>query len=177
MSRADIGRTSRPRMVNATNSQRPLFVRPRTKYRSSADECDASKPNAIGTLRKTSSISQSVTPCFGQFFPMFPSSQSHPSQSDGSSFTTCLCISQEYTVGQATPRLRRYRRSARRLRRRSLAARLRLRGVRPTPPTCATLRDCRLASRATCGDADRVRPDALRCAFHPDAETQARDDS
>ncbi|HEX6086317.1 MAG TPA: CopG family antitoxin [Thermoanaerobaculia bacterium] len=35
-------------------------------------ECDASEPNAIGMLRKISSISQSVTRCFGQFLPMFP---------------------------------------------------------------------------------------------------------
>ena len=88
MSRADIGRTNRPRMVNATNSQRPRFVCPRAKYLFSAEECDRSDPKAMGTLRKISSISQSVTRCFDQFFPMFPSSQSHPSHSDGSSLST-----------------------------------------------------------------------------------------
>ena len=59
-----------------------------------------SEPNAIGTLRKTSSISQSVTRCFGQFFPMLPSSQSHPSHSDGSSLATGPCILRQYTFGQ-----------------------------------------------------------------------------
>src|SRR5437660_185497 len=86
MSRADIGRTNRSRTVNATNNQRPRLVWPRAKYLSSPEQWLASEPKAIGTLRKTSSISQSVTRCFGQFFPMFPSSQSHPSHTYGSSF-------------------------------------------------------------------------------------------
>lgn len=104
MSRADIGRTNRPRMVNAANNQRPRFVWPRAKYLASLDECDMSEPNATGTLRKTSSISQSVTRCVGQFFPMFPSSQSHPSHSDGSNLATHSCISREYTSGQGYTR-------------------------------------------------------------------------
>jgi len=47
-----------------------------------------SVPNAIGWLRKSSSISQSVTRCFAQFFPMFPSSQSQPSHEVGSRLAT-----------------------------------------------------------------------------------------
>lgn len=100
MSRADIGRTSRPRTVKATNNQRARFVWPSAKYLFSSEEWLASEPKAIGTLRKTSSISQSVTRCFGQFFPMFPSSQSHPSHSDGSSFDMNVCISRKYTDSQ-----------------------------------------------------------------------------
>ena len=101
MSRADMGRTNRPRTVNATNNHRPRFVCPRAKYRSSVEEWVVFKRNAIGTFKKTSSISQSVTRCVGQFFPMLPSSQSHPSHCDGSSLAMPLCISQTYTCGQA----------------------------------------------------------------------------
>ena len=43
MSRADIGRTKRPRTVNATNKQRPRFVCPSAKYLSS-DETGSSEP-------------------------------------------------------------------------------------------------------------------------------------
>ena len=100
MSRADMGRTNRPRTVNDTNSHRPRFVWPRAKYRSSLEECVVSTRNAIGTLRKTSSISQSVTRCVGQFFPMLPSSQSHPSHWDGSNLVMPSCISQTYTIRQ-----------------------------------------------------------------------------
>src|ERR1041385_1491049 len=86
MSRADIGLTNRSRTANETNNHRPRLVCPNTKKRGSLKECARSEPYEIGTFMKTSSISQSVTRCFSQFLPMLPSSQSHPSHSDGSIF-------------------------------------------------------------------------------------------
>ena len=95
------------RTVNDTNSGRRRSVRPRAKYRTSLCECSASERITRGRLKKTSSHSQSVTPCFVQFFPMFPSSQSKPSTlASGSLATVSVYRSRIRSSSCERPRLR-----------------------------------------------------------------------
>jgi hypothetical protein len=88
--RAEIIRTSVPRIVNTIESRLPALVCPSAAYRRSSAECLSSTVTRIGRLKKGCSHSARVTWCSSQFLAVLPPSQSKPEQCASSSGNSAI---------------------------------------------------------------------------------------